>query len=110
MAQRCPAGGRTVASRESEFVVTGRGGLPPDPSDLPSSDMVLADWITLDPQMEGTRPGLAPSKSQTGSKDALIVEAQGWVRDSKGQVVLTAQAPKVNPHSSGLKTAGCRRS
>jgi len=44
IAQGCSAGGGQGAS---EFIITGRGGLPPTPRETLSSDTVLEDWGTL---------------------------------------------------------------
>ncbi len=107
VAQGCSAGGGNVARGSSEFVVTGRGGLPPSPSDPPNSDTVLADWITLNPELEETRSSAAPVTKPLSPAPAPLVEAQGWVRNSKGQVVLMAQAPTATPHSPGLASASC---
>jgi len=106
VAQRCPAGRGNVARESSEFVVTGRGGLPPSPSDPPSSDTVLVGWITLNPEEE-TRSDPAPATNPTIQTPAPLVEAQGWVKNSKGQVALTAQAPIAIYHSPGLTPASC---
>ncbi len=46
VAQSCPAGGSAVARGSSEFVVTGRGGLPPTPGEALKSDAVLVDLGT----------------------------------------------------------------
>ncbi len=107
VAQRCPAGGGDVARESSEFVVTGRGGLPPSPSDLLSSDAVLADWITLNPELEESRSGPTPATNPTNQTPAPLVEAQGWVKNSKGQVALTAQAPMATSRSPGLTPPSC---
>jgi len=44
IAQGCSSGGGQGAS---EFIITGRGGLPPTPRETLSSDTVLEDWGTL---------------------------------------------------------------
>jgi len=107
VSQRCPTGGSNTARGASEFVVTGRGGLPPSPSDPPNSDAVLADWVALSPEMEEKHSSRVPTPKLTNSLPAPLVEAQGWVRNSKSQVVLTAQAALATPHSSGLASAAC---
>lgn len=47
IAQGCSGGGGTVARGASKFVATGRGGLPPTPTEALRSDSVLADLGTL---------------------------------------------------------------
>ena len=77
----------------SEFVVTGRGSLPPAPSNLLNSDAV---WIDLD--STGGLTQNTPSSSQatyrmTNYIAQPLVEATGWELDDKGEVVLIAATP-----------------
>lgn len=89
IAQGCAAGGGNVARGASQFVATGRGGLPPTPTEALRSDTVLADLGT---PVQGEARASAASPNLTNSQPTPIVEAQGWVIGSKGEVVLTAQA------------------
>ncbi len=95
VAQGCTAGGTQA---QSEFIITGRGGLPPNPGEALSTDAVQVDLVTLKPEVAqpSTR---AVSTSRTSSAPPPIVEATGWVIDKDGYVVLTANAP-TTPHSS----------
>lgn len=86
----------------NKFIVTGRGGLPPNPGNPLSSDAVLTDWATLEPSGTNNVP---QTTSKNKQPPAEIVEAQGWIIDPQGQVVLTAQAPQVTPNSSKLTTS-----
>ncbi len=114
--QTCPTGSSTANSdRLSEFVITGRGGLPPSPSDPRDEDAILSGWASLETpeaarsNIENTNTERQPDEepNQVGS----IVEAQGWVRDRNGQVVLLAQAPTVAPQvSNGSMSCQARRS
>jgi large exoprotein involved in heme utilization and adhesion len=105
VAQGCTAGGSQATS---EFIVTGRGGLPPNPGEALSTDAVQVDLITLKPEVD--KPSTpAVSTSPTSSAPAQLVEAQGWVINTNGHVVLTAKAPTVTPHSSWQKTADCQK-
>ncbi|MCC5626693.1 S-layer family protein [Nostoc sphaeroides CHAB 2801] len=103
VAQTCTAGS-TVA--KSSFTITGRGGLPPNPRTEPlSPDAVQLDWVTLNSKAENR---VSTNSNQAKSySPAPIVEAQGWVINAKGEVVLTADAPKALPHSSWLAPASC---
>ena len=77
--------------------MTGRGGLPPTPREALSTNAVLVDWVTLNPEGENrSRP--AASTDQTRSVLAPIVEATGWAIGANGEVVLIARAPTVTPH------------
>jgi filamentous hemagglutinin family protein len=104
VAQACESG---TAENQSSFTITGRGGLPPNPRTEPlTPDAVQVDWVTLKPRSEN-RISTNVSQKATSPTPAPIVEAQGWVRNSKGEVVLTAYAPTATPHSSWLTAASC---
>ncbi|WP_219729866.1 beta strand repeat-containing protein [Sodalinema gerasimenkoae] len=68
----------------SSFTVTGRGGLPPSPTDLLDRTRVLPD---LGPELDVSTPEATP---ESGIDRPLtpLVEATGWVRQSDGAVVL----------------------
>ncbi|MEH2403251.1 two-partner secretion domain-containing protein [Nostoc sp.] len=106
----------------SSFIRTGRGGLIADPTQpLIADDAVLADWITLSPESQNRAGGIqkraviqaqrnTEEKSQkvnSVNESIQIVEAQGWVIDGNGNVVLVAQVPTATPHNSWLNTASC---
>ena len=82
LSQVCPTNTQQ-ADRLGSFIVSGRGGLPPSPTDLLSNDNILTEWVT--PGESGhVKAEVAPPASQA------IVEAQGWVRDAQGKVRLVA--------------------
>jgi filamentous hemagglutinin family protein len=89
IAQGCPA---EVGPRASKFVITGRGGLPPNPSQPLGDDAVLTNWATLNPRVEHS-PSSADSIKPTSAAPTPIVPATGWVFNGKGEVTLTASAP-----------------
>ncbi len=94
--------------RASSFVITGRGGLPPNPiNELLESDAVLVDWISLKPSTEKRSTASVTTKASTATPEP-IVEATGWVINKKGEVVLTANPPTTTPHSPWLTPASCR--
>ncbi|MEH1890132.1 MAG: filamentous hemagglutinin N-terminal domain-containing protein [Nostoc sp.] len=115
----CNSGGKIG---RGSFIRTGRGGLIADPTQpLIADDAVLADWITLSPESQNHADGIpkravvqaqrnTEEKSQkvnSVNKPTQIVEAQGWVIDANGNVVLVAQVPTATPHNSWLNTASC---
>jgi large exoprotein involved in heme utilization and adhesion len=104
IASSCGAGGR---QGESEFIVTGRGGLPPTPNDTLSAEAVLADWATLEPEKENRYGAQDTATNPTSAEPTQIVEAQGWIIDDKGSVVLTASAPTVTSDIPWLTQAYC---
>ncbi|MEH2179233.1 filamentous hemagglutinin N-terminal domain-containing protein [Nostoc sp.] len=99
-----------TAENQSSFTITGRGGLPPNPrSNEPlNSDAVQVDWVTLNPANEKPTSSTNVTTQATSPTPAPIVEAQGWVRNAKGEVVLTAYALTITPHSSWHKATNCR--
>lgn len=89
-----------------EFVVTGRGGLPPNPGESLETDAVIVDLAALNSEVD--RPSTpSVSANSTSSTSAPIVEAQGWIIAANGEVVLTANVPTVTPHSSWQAPANC---
>jgi large exoprotein involved in heme utilization and adhesion len=101
--RRCtPAG----ADKRSSFVVTGRGGLPPSPTDPLTGEAVITNWVTLDSEEENTNPA-TPEANPTSTTPKQLVEAQGWVYGSDGQVILVAQAPTATPQSPWQTSPSC---
>lgn len=86
IAQTCPRKPEAVAQM-GKFTITGRGSLPPSPLhtlDGRSNNLALA---TLDK----TTANYQPSKNVVPSSP--IVEAQAWVKDKDGNIVLVTQEP-----------------
>jgi large exoprotein involved in heme utilization and adhesion len=108
IAQNCATDG-AVAREQSSFVVIGRGGLPPNPKEPLSSDDVRVDLVTLNPKSE-YRSVPSITNNPISPTPAPLVEATGWVINAKGEVVLTAYAPNVTPHSSWQKPTECHAS
>jgi filamentous hemagglutinin family protein len=87
----------------SAFAVTGRGGLPSNPSEPLSSEAVRVGLVEPAPigeqgsrgiEEQGSQRTVANSKSRIANP---VVPAMGWVFNNKGEVVLTAY----NPTSTG---------
>lgn len=83
IAQGCEA---VRGQKLSRFVITGRGGLPPNPKDALSSDDLQVPWIPLHGGENSSISGVATKATRT----TPLVEAQSWAIDEQGQVVLTA--------------------
>ncbi|PSB25001.1 beta strand repeat-containing protein [Stenomitos frigidus] len=88
--QTCPRG---VGSRElGTFVVTGRGGLPQNPTDLLTGSFPvkpLANLIETIPQ-RGSKPILSEPKAVVPDP---IIEAQKIIRTDNGEVLLVTVIP-----------------
>lgn len=83
-----------TSNSRSEFVVTGRGGLPDSPRETLTPEAVWEDWRVEDRgQGTGSR-GMGESAVQAAGDgvQAAIVEAQGWIVDANGDILLTAEA------------------
>ncbi|MEH2148670.1 filamentous hemagglutinin N-terminal domain-containing protein [Nostoc sp.] len=119
IAAGCDSGGKIA---RSSFITTGRGGLVADPTQpLIAEDAVLADWIALSPESQKRASRIqkkavvqaqrnTEEKSQKANfvnEPTQIVEAQGWVTDANGNVVLVAQVPTASPHNSSLTATSC---
>ena len=102
------------ALSRGEFTIRGRGGLPSNPNegvDNPTGLTELGYPNTDSSNSLPSEPGtsipseVSPNLSETQTPS--IVEAQGWIINADGNVVLTAKAPTVTPHSPGLSPANC---
>ena len=84
--QGCTPRGRQTANR---FIATGRGGLPLSPNEPLRGRAVITGWVDLPPQAtQRVTDKLSTSVTKSTNQ---IVEAQGWIVDSKGDVILVAQ-------------------
>ena len=110
IAQTCNPGGSQL---QSEFIVTGRGGLAPNPSDALSTDAVIVDLVTLSKQQQNaTLVGQRRRQAQKTTPlppmpTSPVVEAQGLAIDAVGNVVLTANPTTIKPYSSWQRTDQC---
>jgi filamentous hemagglutinin family protein len=80
-----------ISDRRSEFVVTGRGGLPASPNDVLTPETAWEDWRL---GLEGLEEQSQNSSqiSHNSSQSSLTIEAQGWMVRADGTVVLMAEA------------------
>ncbi len=113
IAQTCGAG--RGEARKNEFIVTGRRGLPSNPYETLSDERALEDVKPPSGfnSSRNSKPDAAKtvtSQSATSNPKPPIVEAQGWVTNDKGQVVLTATASSATPHNSLPASATCSSS
>ena len=120
----CPRSGKVSVDELGEFIVTGRGGLPPSPLDPIHQRSILVDWITLDtesdnieeatstptsevsylPMRRKRRTANTPTPARPKKK---IVEAQGWTVGEDGTIILTAEPNTVTPKSNWLIPRSC---
>ncbi|MDJ0742147.1 MAG: filamentous hemagglutinin N-terminal domain-containing protein [Xenococcaceae cyanobacterium MO_167.B27] len=85
---------------ESEFVITGRGGLPPSVNEDLSSEATQVGLVEPAPMESG---GAIEQESREAEDKTIsppsvptpIIPARGWVFNEKGEVVLVAYDPTV---------------
>jgi filamentous hemagglutinin family protein len=118
VSQVCQPG---ATQNQNSFIITGRGGLPPNPRQVLRSRAVEVDWVMLDAsannpteaiQNRGTQRRVSRSQdaetvNNVNNQALKIVEAQGWVIDDNGKIALVATAPTATPHSSWQKPVEC---
>jgi filamentous hemagglutinin family protein len=85
---------------QNSFIITGRGGLPPNPREAFSSNIVRPEWATLSPSNDINSQQTIKENPPTPTPPALIVEATGWGTNTKGEIVLTANASNGTPHKN----------
>ncbi|MBD2059439.1 S-layer family protein [Oculatella sp. FACHB-28] len=100
IAQGCTARG---SQTQSEFIVTGRGGLPSSSDEAIAPDAVQVDLVTRAVEEVNSAEGDRSNNSEENTEQdrnqimlqthAPVVEAQGWMLDANGEVVLTAAVP-----------------
>jgi large exoprotein involved in heme utilization and adhesion len=103
----------------SSFIITGRGGIPPTPTDPLIYQPISLEWArpyTGLPARGGNfsyAPMSLPVNSSVNSsviksENFPLLEAQGWVQKADGTIILTAQPGTVTPDGSGFTHPGCR--
>jgi filamentous hemagglutinin family protein len=89
-----------------EFVVTGRGGLPPSPNDVLNSDNTRVDLVEpVAMKIVGVGEGVSGGTKKNAAVPKPVVPAQGWVLNDKGEVVLTAYNPTRNDSQRSWQTS-----
>lgn len=93
--RRCDASSRQAG----EFIITGRGGLPPKPDERFDNSQFLDD---LGPSMiqSDSLPTEAESETESQDRDnssSGIQEAQGWIVNDVGQLQLITAVPRDLP-------------
>ncbi|WP_375477674.1 filamentous hemagglutinin N-terminal domain-containing protein [uncultured Nostoc sp.] len=74
----------------SRFIAIGRGGLPQSPNEPLQGRAVITGWVDL-PAQATAITDKSSTASMTKSSDR-IVEAQGWIVDGNGDIMLVAQS------------------
>lgn len=95
IAQGCPSG--EGDDDLGEFVITGRGGLPPNPTQTLTPANPLAGLISPPNAASPPSGAIAPTAPVAPAVESIPAEAQGWITNEAGQIVLIARSPAPLP-------------
>ncbi len=91
-----------------EFIITGRGGLPPNLLESAMEETIFVDLGTIENYQLSSEeqtsliiPEVVPARLTS------VVEAQGWYVKSNGNVVLTAETINIENDTGSLGTSVC---
>lgn len=117
IAETCAPRGGIAERQKNQFIVTGRGGLPPDPNAAFPGEAVVNDLAIPEEgepnntnEPNSTNPDSPNPVATASPQEADIVEAQSWVYTKNGDIIFTAQSPTkasapVTPNNPMLKPA-----
>jgi large exoprotein involved in heme utilization and adhesion len=98
----------TARGNPSQFIITGRGGLPATLGETTSQEQSLVGLVSPVPPSGSANESIAPTPS-SNANSPLPMEAQGWVVDANGEIYLVAQVPNASPPGSQLPDGTCDR-
>lgn len=99
-----------VAGQGSEFILTGRGGLPSSPKDLINPTPAWEDWRIIEtPRSSNIGETDISTLPKQNNQTSKIVEVQGWLISANGKITLTAQPATVTPQNSRSTFWNCRQ-
>ena len=84
----------------------GKGGIAPNNLEALQINQNKPDWVEF-PQ--GKDLSQSTLSSINNSQSHKIIEAQGWIRDENGEIILVAEPGNVTPHDSWQKQKQCDR-
>jgi filamentous hemagglutinin family protein len=105
-----------AADEGSSFVITGRGGLPEDPTQSLRGRTVWRDVRNLSVsrgtelqvrRLQVERSNQSSNLQPSNLQPSTPIEAQGWVINADGQVELVADASQATPQRAWHRTAQC---
>lgn len=95
-------------TEQNQFTVTGRGGLPPTPYETISDEATWLDLrLMLVSQAGRVEEGVRDKVGELSISNDRILEAQGWLINSKGEVILTTEVSTATPSGSGFSSQEC---
>ena len=114
IAQGC-SGGSIAATEIGSLIVTGRGGLPSDPTSTLTGNQLLLDWATAEDTSSSNgnvtsreTPQTTPATMTAETRPQQLQEVQALSINEAGQVVLLAQGEgQLSAAGSGLPVLTC---
>jgi filamentous hemagglutinin family protein len=92
----------------NQFIITGRGGLPPSPNDPLTPDALWTDdRMVIIPNQDLKPQKKQESRKKTTTPASEMIPATGWVFNDKGEVMLVASNSNSLPY--GLASIPCAR-
>jgi filamentous hemagglutinin family protein len=94
-----------IQGRDSSFIITGRGGIAPDPTQPLSITQGLIEWESFIVEPTPPQPNNSSQRRQQQSQkrdnnhddypvdSRTIVPARGWIRTEDGEVILVSYDP-----------------
>ncbi|BAY81273.1 hypothetical protein NIES267_07490 [Calothrix parasitica NIES-267] len=95
----------TPGYAQSSFTITGKGSLPPNPSQPLTGRINQTKLATLD-EVEETK--VEPRRINKKSERKQIVEAQGWIKNKNGEIFLVANPPLNNNYQNQANSYNCK--
>lgn len=96
-----------TANRENVFAVTGKGGLPEDPSQTLRGETYWMDMRTLNRNRPENERERSQRSNSTPRAQSSIVEAKGWKTDAQGRLLLVAEPVDPILNTSGEQSPQC---
>lgn len=93
---------------QNQFFIVGRGGLPPLPQDFLTPSAVRVDWINPQKNRENSLSNRDIELKTTTEKPLRIVEATGWIKNDKGEIIFTADTPVATADNSMQQAQNCQ--
>ncbi|MGK7952504.1 MAG: filamentous hemagglutinin N-terminal domain-containing protein [Xenococcaceae cyanobacterium] len=110
ISQSCLADDRETEGKSSEFIVTGRGGLPPSPNQsLKGNATISPEWVAINSlDTENTLSSRLEAKKESPTpKLPEIIQARGWIRGANGRLTLVAENSYTVSSSSSVNYPQC---
>ena len=107
IAETCAPRGGLAEGERNQFIVTGRGGLPPDPNAAFPGEAVVDDVGLPEEEspVDDSSSANPASGEMASSQVPDRIEAQGWVYGEDGKIIFTAQAHTATPSTPALTPA-----